>query len=371
MIKLQKEKGKDYKILNLSDPQLMEKEWGLDGGDPKNSIIFTKTVDELLERTKPDLITITGDLAYPHDMRSYDKYAEYFGKLDIPWTVIWGNHDNQIDLEPIDEMIVRLSKAENFFFEAGPRELGSGNFVVAIEEEGKIVEGIVMMDTHDALFYLPDEDTEQSMADKNTSDLEPMPTHKSRIEAFEKRGFTEKDTEWMNPRVTKKQVQWFSEQIEMLKELGCNDTTLFTHVPIHIYKKAFETAFNFDYTPSEVTVEESHSGVCWNEGYKDSFGVKHHPSKDSIRSYGIHINDDGMYDAIKKGGTTKTVLAGHCHSNNFFINNYEGVRIGFTLKTGPGCSWKPHLNGGTVITIDSNGVKDLRHEYVDHTKFNL
>ena len=76
-----------------------------------------------------------------------------------------------------------------------------------------------------------------------------------------------------------------------------------------------------------------------------------------------------MFDAIKKGGTTKTVLAGHCHVNNFFIK-YEGVRIGFTLKTGPGCSWRPYLNGGTVIKIDSNGVRELYHEYVDSSKFN-
>lgn len=366
MIRIHKEKNKDFTLLNLSDPQLRECEWGLDGGNPARSDIFKHTVDELIERVKPDLITITGDLAYPHDMRSYDMYAEYFDKFNIPWTVLWGNHDNQIDLEPIDEMVVRLSKSKSFFFEAGPRELGSGNFVIAIEEDDKIVEGIVMMDTHDALFYLPHEDTEQSMADKNTSDLEPMPTHKSRIEAFEKRGYTEPETEWMNPRVTKKQVKWFSEQIEMLKELGCNDTSLFTHVPIHVYKAAFEAAFNFDYVPREITVEESYKGDCWNEGYKDSFGIKHHPSNDSVRSYGCHINDDGMFDAIKKGGTTKTVLAGHCHVNNFFIN-YEGVRVGFTLKTGPGCSWRPYLNGGTVLKIDENGVRDLYHEYVDVT----
>lgn len=368
MIKLSKRKGQDFTILNLTDPQLRESEWGLNGGNPAKSIVFTRTADELIEKVKPDLITITGDLAYPGDMNAYDKYVEYFDKYDIPWTVLWGNHDNQIDLEPIDEMVVRLSKAKNFFFEAGPRELGSGNFVIAIEEEGKIVEGIVMMDTHDALFYLPGEDTEQSMADKNTTDLEPMPTHKSRIEAFIERGYTEKDTEWMNPRVSKKQVNWFEKQLVMLKELGCNDTSLFTHVPIHIYKKAFETAFNFDYDPKEVTIEDSYKGDCWNEGYKDSFGVKHHASPDPVRSYGCHINDDGMFDVIKKIGTTKTVLAGHCHYNNFFIN-YEGVRVGFALKTGPGCSGLPYLNGGTVLKINSDGVRELYHEYVDGSKF--
>lgn len=367
MIKLTKCKDRDYTILNLSDPQLTEANWGLVEAEPEvisKHKIFVHTVDTLVERVKPDLITITGDLAYPKDMRSYDMYAEYFSKFKIPWTVIWGNHDNQVDLEPIDEMVKRLSKSEYFFFEAGPRELGSGNFVIAIQEENKIVEGIVMMDTHDALFYLPHEDTEQTIADKDIADL--MPTHRAQIEAFEKRGYTEAQTQWMNPRLSKKQVEWFSQQIEMLKNLGCNDTSLFIHVPIFAYYTAFNKAFKAGLNPRDITVEESYTGSCWNEGYKDSFGVKHHPSDLPYRSCGCHPKDEGMFDAIKKGGTTKTVLAGHCHVNNFFIN-YEGVRLGFSLKTGPGCSWRPYLNGGTVLKIDTNGVKDIYHEYVDVT----
>ena len=63
MLKIPKQKDKDFTVLNLSDPQLKEWEWGLDGGNPENSNIFKYTVDELIERTKPDLITITGDLA--------------------------------------------------------------------------------------------------------------------------------------------------------------------------------------------------------------------------------------------------------------------------------------------------------------------
>ena len=220
------------------------------------------------------------------------------------------------------------------------------------------------MDTHDALFYLPHEDTEQSMADKNILDLIPMPTHKSQIDAFEKRGYTEKDTMWMNPRVSKHQVKWYSEQVEMLKNLGCYDTSLFIHVPLHIYMHAFAKAFKSNLVPTEVSLQDSYNGSCWNDGYKDSFGVKHHRSDKIHCSSGCHISDDGMFDAIKKGGTTKTVLAGHCHFNNYFIN-YEGVRLGFSLKTGPGCGFKPYLNGGTVIKIDETGVKDLYHEYVD------
>ncbi|MBQ2897817.1 MAG: metallophosphoesterase [Clostridia bacterium] len=131
MIKLAKSKDKDFVILNLSDPQLTEANWGLkEDAEPHVANvhkIFEYTVDNLIERVKPDLITITGDLAYPYDMRSYEKYVEYFNRFEIPWTVVWGNHDNQVDLGPIDEMVNILSRSKNFIFEAGPRELGSGN----------------------------------------------------------------------------------------------------------------------------------------------------------------------------------------------------------------------------------------------------
>lgn len=364
MIKISKKADRDFIILNLTDPQLTEGDWGLneDSNTAEKSEMFKTTVNELLTRVTPDLITITGDLAYPYHMRSYEKYAEFFDKIGIPWTVIWGNHDNEIDLEPIDEMVKILSKSKHFIFEEGPRELGSGNFVIAVEEEGKIVEGLIMMDTHDVLFYLPHEDTEQTMIDKNVADL--MPTHRQQIEAFEKRGYTEKDVHWMNTRMPKKQIEWYSEQIEMLKSLGCNDTALFIHVPFHAYAQAFKAAFRSKLNPLDISVEDSYKGDCWIEGYKDSFGVKHEKNPDLCGSVGCYSADDGVFDAILEGGTTKTVVAGHCHTDNFVIN-YKGVKLAFALKTGPGCYWKPDLNGGTVIKIDSNGVKDLYHEYVN------
>ena len=40
-----------------------------------------------------------------------DKYAEYFDKVGIPFTVVWGNHDNEIDLEPVDEMVEKWIQA--------------------------------------------------------------------------------------------------------------------------------------------------------------------------------------------------------------------------------------------------------------------
>ena len=59
MIRLKKERGKDFVILNLTDTQLSDKEW--EDGHKANAVL-THTVRSLVERVKPDLITVTGDL---------------------------------------------------------------------------------------------------------------------------------------------------------------------------------------------------------------------------------------------------------------------------------------------------------------------
>ena len=71
-----------------------------------------------------------------------------------------------------------------------------------------------------------------------------------------------------------------------------------------------------------------------------------------------------MFDKIKEYGLTKTLIAGHDHTNCFHIV-YEGVRFVYGVKIGPGAYWKHPINGGTVIRIDSNGVKEVKHEFVD------
>ncbi|MBQ2897815.1 MAG: hypothetical protein IJE46_05805 [Clostridia bacterium] len=170
----------------------------------------------------------------------------------------------------------------------------------------------------------------------------------------------------MNTKMPTKQIKWYSEQVEMLKTLGCNDTSLFIHVPIYGYVHAFKAAFKDGLKWTDISVEDSYKGDCWNDGYKDSFGVMHEPFPAVYRAVSCYGADDGVFDAILEGGTTKTVIAGHSHCNNFVIK-YKGVRLAFSLKTGPGCGFLLPLNGGTVIKIDSNGVKDLYHEYVDPT----
>ena len=75
MIRIIHKSEKDFRLLNLTDPQLKTEEW-----DENNQIgkVFKKTVETLVERVSPDLITVSGDLSYADDFESYKNFADYF-----------------------------------------------------------------------------------------------------------------------------------------------------------------------------------------------------------------------------------------------------------------------------------------------------
>ena len=64
----QKPKDHDFVVLNLSDPQMNAFEWA---DTHPYAPILKYTIDQLIKNNKPDLITVTGDMAYPGDYESY------------------------------------------------------------------------------------------------------------------------------------------------------------------------------------------------------------------------------------------------------------------------------------------------------------
>ena len=319
---LKKNQNEYFVILNLTDTQLTNAEW--DEGCEKRKIL-EYTVSKLINEIDPDLITVTGDLAWAgHDV-AYDSLAELLDSYNIPWAPVWGNHDNQGGAEKIDELADRYLKHPLCIYEKGDTKLGNGNYVVAIEENGKIVEGIIMIDSHDRMPYTAEDGTTSN--------------------------------KWA--KLLPEQLVWYKEQIEALKMLGCNETTVMMHIPIYAYRNAWASAANPNIDPKSVTPDTCTDPNNWNDGYKDSYGVKY-------EGVGSYPAEDGVLDVIREMNSTKYIISGHEHVNNYMIN-YKGVKLIYSLKTGAGCYWNPILNGGTVIRISSDGVSDIHHHYVDVT----
>ena len=318
-----KERGKDFKILNLTDTQLSNEEWA-DGH--KHRAILEYTLTELVERVKPDLITISGDLSWAGHDHAYTMLADFIDGFGIPWAPVWGNHDNQMGAEYIDSVATRYMTYPNCIYEKGDPALGNGNYLISIEEDGVPVEAVVMMDTHDRMPYTTSEGEERL------------------------------EWAWLLPE----HAEWLEKELEKMKARGCKDATLIMHIPIHAYRLASAAAYKSGIDLKGVTPEMAEGAECWNEGYTDSIGVQY-------EGIGSYPEDDGMLNAFKRIGIIKHLVAGHEHINNFMIS-YEGIKMIYALKIGAGCYWNPILNGGTVISINEHGVHDVKHEYVkvDH-----
>ncbi|MBQ4353817.1 MAG: metallophosphoesterase [Clostridia bacterium] len=316
-----KSPDKDFLILNLTDPQLGNGEW--EESHP-NRALLEGTIKELIRRTSPSLITVTGDISWAGHTDAYKAFADFIDSFGIPWAPVWGNHDNQDGPAFIDSIADLYMTYKNCLYEKGDPALGNGNYIIAIEENGKIIEGIFMIDAHDQSPYVKPDGEEVS--------------------------------EWA--KLIPEQLDWYKEEAAHLKELGCNDTSWFLHIPIYAYREAFAAAFNGSAEDARmVKPEESGDEKYWNDGYKDSFGVNY----EGICSYPA---DEGALDAILEIGTTHHIVVGHDHVNNAAVR-YKGVRMIYGTKAGAGCYWNPVLNGGTLLRVTKDGITDVWHEYVD------
>ena len=322
-------KGDSFTVLNLTDPQLNECHYDpTDPGYDHSYAVLERTVRTLVERVKPDLITITGDISMTDQPKAYPAFADYMDTFGIPWCVVWGNHDQQDVVERINfvyKILPYYRSLNHFFHEDGDPAMGNGNYVIAIQKDGKPVHALFMFDSHNCVWLPDDEGVKHFYYDK----------------------------------LNELQIDWYKEQATALKTQGCNHTSMLMHIPMHAYEDAVAAAFKPGIDTTKITLEESYGTECWNPGYEESFGVKYEPGPIAGYPY-----DDGVFDAILEVGTTENVISGHVHTDNFVIP-YKGVRMAFGTKTGRVHPFRYPLNGGTVITIHADGHSDLRHEYVE------
>ncbi|MBR3991336.1 MAG: metallophosphoesterase, partial [Clostridia bacterium] len=320
IVYVDKEAGEGFKVLNISDPQLTDGEWDGEAGR-----IVTETVRELVSTEQPDLITISGDLAWGGSVGSIRSLTELMASTGVPWAPVMGNHDNECSYETMKEKTDILRSGDGCLFEWGDERLGCGNYVVVLRLGGVPVHAFIMMDTHDSENYIDDRGDEQGEYD-DLSDY---------------------------------QIKWYGDVCEKLKEMGINETTVVFHIPCHEYRDAWAAALLPGIDPLSVPAGDGNQVGVWSPGYEDSFGVLH-------ESGGVASSerDNSFFEEVLAHGSTKTMISGHDHINNFAVR-YMGVRFVYSLKTGPGCYWEPALNGGTLVDIDADGRATVRHHYVD------
>ena len=85
-----------YKILQLTDMHL-----GFGIFSKKKDRLALKAVSQIIKRTKPDLIVITGDSVFPffpkagtmNNKRQAEIFIRFMDSFGIPYALVYGNHD--------------------------------------------------------------------------------------------------------------------------------------------------------------------------------------------------------------------------------------------------------------------------------------
>ncbi|MBQ8227729.1 MAG: metallophosphoesterase [Clostridia bacterium] len=253
-------------------------------------------ITKLVNKTDPDLIVVVGDNAI--GIFAYHWFVEFMDSFNIPWAPVMGNHDGQ-GLSSESWAAYKMIKADNCLFKFGPEDMGHGNYTVQIRQGNKFIHTLYLMDTHDSTDYIDGDIVLEDVYD----------------------GL------WKN------QIEWYKWNVNGLNELTNStvESTLFIHIPLPEYNNAYE-AIGSDPT---------------------AFGQK----SEYICCSGMNT---GMFDVLKELGSTKNVICGHDHVNNF-STNYQGIRLSYATKTGTGSYHDTSIQGGSLLTIDENGTATFSH----------
>ncbi len=335
-VEIEKNPEEDFVILNLADIQISDDEYYYSEYEYAKTMINT-----LVEEQQPDLITLTGDNAW--DTVAYCTLVDFIDSLGIPWAPVMGNHDGQGCISEF-WCAYLFDQAENCLWKFGPKDMGYGNYIINITENGEVIHSVFMMDTHD--------DGTWTVDGKEVSGYDHL---------------------WAN------QIEWYEWAVKGIEaEAGKPvESSLFIHIPVFEVRTVWEKYYAGHYCEAcdkNLTVSQLRSGKCpscgaeaelitdidadlWIGEYADKAeGVIHEtPCPGAV--------DNHFTDKMLELGSTKNVIFGHDHVCNASIN-YEGIQLTYSLKLGYGCYYEDGLMGGTTLTISSDGSAQYAHHFL-------
>ena len=321
---------RELKIMQLSDTHF-------GGGwlSIKKDSMALNAVAAMISAEKPDLVVVTGDMAYPVPFQSgtfnnksgAKLIAELMETIGVYWTVSYGNHDTEaysfFDRKDITEF---YSQYPHCLVREGAEGVdGYGNQVFnIINSDGLISRSIFTIDSHSYV----DGDIFGIMWKYDN-------IHENQIEWY--KSVIEKNNEYNKFRMLASSDSNFSKNNIQLLNVP---STVFLHVPLTEYKTA------------------------WNEyvenGYKDTADVKFNYGKAGESGKVVYpgLYDDNFFETMLELGSTDTVFCGHDHLNNFSVN-YKGIDLTYSYSVDylayVGISKLGSQRGCTMLTVAKNG----------------
>ncbi len=306
----------DFRILQITDVHIGGGAFSI-GKDAK----ALDAVEKLVRAAKPDLVVVTGDVAYPfplqsgsfNNLRESEMFAKLMEKLEVYYTISFGNHDTESysfydrnDLYEFysDEKYCLIDRADN---------ADGINYAVNIAdaETGRIIQTLYMMDTH---AYVKDGN---GLFDRYDG-------------------------------LHENQIAWYRSEVERMNSInaafGDVESLLFMHIPFVEYETAWQ--------------EYREAGSKDTENVTYFYGEAREPDENVCHS----MYDDDMFETILELGSTQGVFAGHDHLNYFSVE-YKGVRLTYGMSIDYlayiGIGKDTTQRGATIIDLDGSGNADI------------
>ena len=290
--------------------------------DHERNINYLNALIEQVKKDKGniDLIELTGDQTMLGSKEDLIDLLKTINSYNIPFAVVWGNHDRESRYSPRYVIDQYLSNSNCLYKEVENDDVhGSSNYVINLKKDGVTKWQIANLD---------------SGADYCES-----------VFSFD---FT-------FDYIRESQVAWFEEEHNLIG----NNVPVIAYY--HIAQKEFENAW------SEYNNYQLSADVSKQKYYKlEKF--------DSSNAKG---SEEPVFFNKAHDFNIKGIFVGHCHNNDWTCN-YKGVTIGCGVKTGKelyyahineeqaktyGISEKFDLIGASLVTLHDDETFDLSHLY--------
>ena len=301
---------RDFRILQLTDLHL-----GFGLISKGRDRLALDAVRIIIKRSRPDMIVLTGDSVFPflpkagtlNNRKQAKKLMAFLDGFQIPYTLVFGNHDCEMGSTCNKEELAQLFKKGKYcIFTEGRRALtGVGNFLIElVDNSGKVLLPLVMLDSNmyreGGWFYS---------------------------------GFD---------CIKEDQVDWCMERLTALKKQDPDIKAMaFFHMPLREFKEAYEK------------MKLGDKSVLYRHG---SVGEKN-------EYFGISKYEGTFFDRAVENGVIKWMFCGHDHLNTLSLI-YKGIQMTYGMSIDylgyKGIKKSYIQRGGTLITRKVNGSVDIK-----------
>ncbi len=326
---------RDFKVVQLTDVHI-----GAGFMSHGKDLKAFNAVAAMVTAEKPDLVIVTGDIAYPippqagtdDNLASAKMFASLMEKLGVYWTVTFGNHDTEIYSDYDRAEIADFYENGGFehcLFKTGPEDVdGYGNNIINIKNsKGEITQSIFTFDSHSYLRH--------------------------DILGFG-HGYE---------NIRESQVEWYRNCVEELTAYNKSvsdmknpvpSSTAFFHIPLTEYQDAWYEYVKNDFKDTE--------NVKFLHGVAGEGGIIVYPGD----------GEDELFETMLELGSTKGIFCGHDHENNFSIE-YKGIQLSYGMSIDYlayiGISRVGAQRGCKVITYSPDGSFTSQNENYYQDKY--